>query len=377
MKSVLLLRAAPVNLYSRAMSFSLSWMVPLLLDSMVAVAVAIYNYFVRDGTGIIHAIIWGFVAFWIGMYLAKMYIPQSWLQLFGFHGGGQMWNKETPGGLDIGKTLLKPVIRAMFSIAILLQAKPEYITRFIVNPFLEFGAVYVGSIIKIVMPDGVSEVSRPCSDETVVMLSERGCEFLIRPIDEVSAVNMTIVNRGLGFVKKGGFLNIITGLFLIATFFWSNLVMAVMMIRGIFKFGAELIFYPFRVLVYVLKGDDEKWFDPWPAVHHLVKSLQTLVITMIALAFMLLINVSLARAMFDFSTDNVSTVTQHSISWISCGLAFWLLQRVYAEVDRKIKEYINDDDITTFYDKLAAGVAVATKRTYEWGKRAVQIAISK
>jgi len=98
---------------------------------------------------------------------------------------------------------------------------------------------------------------------------------------------------------------------------------------------------------------------------------------MIALAFMLLINVALARAVFNFNTGNVTTTVQHSISWVSCILSFWLLYRVYAEIDRKIKEYISDDEITTFYDKAAAAVASAAKQAYNWGTRIVHMAMAK
>ena len=55
--------------------FSLSWFVPLILDSMMAVAMSVYDYFVGNGDGVVYVLIWGWLAFTIGLYLIKMYFP--------------------------------------------------------------------------------------------------------------------------------------------------------------------------------------------------------------------------------------------------------------------------------------------------------------
>jgi hypothetical protein len=366
-------------------AFSLSWVVPLVLDSMMSVAMAVYDYFVGGGDGIIYVLIWGFLGLSIGIYLAKMYFPKEWLALFGFSDGGEMYG----AGIDaweISRNVLKPMLRAMFAIVILLQVKPQYITNFVVNPFLEFGAVYVNSITSVILPDGAPKTRAKCPSNLGDYLTKDSCDFLINPIDEISAVNNGVIKKGFGFIDKGyrqitipvlgifmikdGLLNIITGLLLVATFFSSNLFMALLIIHGIFKLGFSLILYPFKVMLYVVKKDDSAyWFNPWPALDDLVNSLKKLVVAMIAVAFMLLVNISIAGAMFNFDADSIQGFGGQSIGWLTCIMTFWLLQQVFTETNKKLNEYVNDSAMTNFYKNVTDGVKAVAKNTTDWGTR--------
>lgn len=369
--------------------FSLSWVVPLILDSMMAVAMAVYDYFVGNGDGIIYVLIWGWLAFSIGLYLIKMYFPTKWLDLFGLAGGGQMYDPKTDGW-SIGTDVLKPMLRAMFAIIILLQVRPHYIMSFVVDPFLQFGAVYVKAITGVVLPNQIpSKV--PCPATIGEYLSEDSCKFMVQPIDDISRVNNTVIRRGFDFLFLGfpqlmligfrmtGFLNIITGLALIATFFSSNLFMALLIVRGIFQFCLSLILYPFRVLIYVVKTpkDNNMWVNPWPAFEDLIKSLQKLVVAMIAVAFILLINVSVAGALFNFDINDVGGFGAHSVTWLTAIMTFWIVYKVFDWTRARLDKYVGDSDMTGFYDRLKTNAQAFAKDTADWGKKAIDILKNK
>ncbi|MDR3208873.1 MAG: hypothetical protein LBT45_03425 [Rickettsiales bacterium] len=363
--------------------FSLSWVVPLVLDSMMAVATAVYDYFVGSGDGIIYVLMWGWLAFSIGLYLVKMYFPKSWLEFFGLSEGGEMYG-GVPGGMDIGIKVLRPMLRAMFAIVILLQIKPNSISRFVINPFLEFGAVYVNSIVT-ALPASLPASAVECPEELGDYLSKDSCEFLTRPIDGISALNNKMIKRGSILLSKGlgeltipiigvksGILNIITGAVLIATFFSNNLFMALLILQGIFKFGLSLILYPFKVLIFVVKDDGAAWFNPWRAFNDLADSLKKLVIAMIAVAFILLINISILGALFNSDIDNLDGVGGHSITWTMAIMTFWIMQRVFALTRDKLESYV-DPDLQGLYQKVADNAKTVSKNAAEWGKKAFDI----
>ena len=123
--------------------------VPLVLKSMMNIATSLYDFFVGDGTGWVYIFIYGFLIFHIALYLVKMYLPKDWLSFFGFSGGGEMWSGSLTGW-SIAENIAKPCIRAIIAGLILLQVKPVYVTKFLINPFLEFGSVYTEHILKTV-----------------------------------------------------------------------------------------------------------------------------------------------------------------------------------------------------------------------------------
>ena len=64
-------------------AFDLSGFVPLVLEVMMNIATALYNFFVGNGTGLIYILIYFFLGFYIALYLVKMYLPKDWLSFFG------------------------------------------------------------------------------------------------------------------------------------------------------------------------------------------------------------------------------------------------------------------------------------------------------
>lgn len=361
--------------------FSIAWAVPLVLDAMMSIAGAVYDFFVSGG--IIYMLVWGWLAFSIGLYLIKMYFPEKWVEFFGLSGGGQMYKVETDGW-SVTKDVAKPMLRALFAVAVLLQVKPTFITNFVINPFLEFGAVYVSSITNTILPDQKSVIAE-CPKDLGEYLSNDSCQFLVRPIHEISMVNNDVIKKGFQFLGRGLvspsviniFLNIITGLLLIVTFFASNVFMSMLLIQGIFKFGMELIKYPFMVLVYVVKNpdkdDDYMWVNPWPAFKGIIKSLQKLIIAMIAVAFILLINISLARAMFGFDADSVQGFGGHSITWLAAFLNLWIMGEIFSMTRKKLEDYVGDKDMTGFADAVIKDGKGLFKSASKFGSSAIKI----
>jgi len=357
--------------------FSLAWVVPLVLDSMMTVATAMYDFFV--GGGIIYMLIWGWLAFSIGLYLVKMYFPKEWSELFAFKDGGQMYDEKAQAdGWSVSKAVAKPMLRALFAITILLQAKPDHITYYVIDPFLEFGAVYASAITKTVVKNQTT-ANVKCPKNLGAYMSQEGCLFLVRPIHQVSAVNNRVIKEGLKFILRGftfniidGFMNVVTGLLLVIAFFSSNLFMALLIIQGIIKFGMALIAYPFRVFVYVIKtpdkDDDYLWVNPWPAFSSLVKALQKLVIAVIAVAFIIIVNFAVADALTGFDVNSVNSPGRHSIGWLAAIMTFWFMFEVFNETRRRLDKYVDDKDMTGFYDKVAADTKALAKNVYQFAR---------
>ena len=166
----------------------------------------------------------------------------------------------------------------------------------------------------------------------------------------------------LTLIPHGGenILNIITGILLISAFVSANVFMALLIIQAIFDFCLSLIMYPFNVLTWVAKkpGKDDKWFDILPPFNQIIDSLKKLVITMIACAFILCVNIAVVRALFNWSssafvvaaggtaTSNVPTITntggnfgQHSMLWISSILTFFLMQNIFTMTRERLDTY--------------------------------------
>ena len=353
-------------------SFNLAPFVPLVLEQMMNMASSLYDFFVGGGKGLIYICIYVFLGFYIGLYLVKMYLPKDWLGFLGFQGGGEMWDGSATGW-SIAENVLKPSLRAIIAIVVLLQIKPVYVTEWLVNPFLEFGSIYTESILSTVTntPVSASKVPTcPVSIEDAGWISKRSCDFLIKPVYTISNENNRVVKYGLGFLKSGlrglmtliphggeNIMNIITGLLLISAFISANVFMALLIIQVIFDFCISLIMYPFNVLTWVVKKSD-KWFDILPPFSQIIDSLKKLVITMIACAFILCVNIAIVRALFNWSSSafvvaaggvassNVPTATnaggsfgQHSLLWISSLLTFFLMQNIFKMTRERLDMY--------------------------------------
>lgn len=358
-------------------SLDLSGFIPIILDSLMAVATAGYDFFVGKGDGIIYILVWGWLATFIALYLVKMYFPKTWVGFFGFKGGGEAFEGNITG-FQIGENLLKPAMRAIIAATILLQIKPIYVTDWVVDPFLRFGAIYTENIVSTVDPMVGRAKKMECPADIVEKgwISKDSCEFLVQPVAEITHANNQIIKRGFEFIESGlsgligviphggeDFLNLITGILLVFAFVSSSFFMALLIIQGIFNFGMSLVLYPFKVLVYVIKPTNpDKWFDPWPAFDGIIKALKELVITMIASAFILTINIAIIRALFQWNTSvfvvaahgsatsNVPTVAnnasgfgQHSILWLSTILTFYLMFKIFELTKEKLNEYAGNN----------------------------------
>lgn len=345
-------------------AMDLSPFVPIILDALMSVATATYNFFVGTGDGVIYIFIWGILGFTIGLSLIKMFFPKNWLTFFGF--GGSDGGEAFEGKLDTKKmiisNLLKPIIRATVAAIVLLQIKPVYITDWLVNPFLEFGAIYTQGIMETISTDKLQTTTCAASISENNYINEKACDFMIGPIAQITHENNQVVKRGFEFlgmglagmmnmVPNGGrdFLNIITGILLISAFVSSNFFMALLIIQGIFNFGMALILYPFKVLIWVVKKSED-WVNPWPVFNDIVEGLKKLVITMIACGFILVVNIAIIKSLFDwnstiFTTDNANQFSQsmgfgsHSVLWLSAILTFYLMFKIFEETKKQIEKY--------------------------------------
>ena len=363
--------SAHAEQYAIVDALNLAPIIPTILDALMAIATGGYEFFVGKGDGIIYIFVWGFLAVSMSLYLLKMYFPKTWVSFFGFSGGGEM----TAGvdGMTIATNLLKPAIRAIIAVTVLLQLKPVYLTEWLINPFLQFGALYTHSITETINETGVNSPKIECPPSVIEQgwITQASCEFLVQPVSDISHANNQIIKRGFEFINRGlrglitlvphggeDFLNVITGIFLVFTFVSSNLFMALLIIQAIFNFGMALVLYPFQVLAYVVKPSD-KWLDVWPAFGGITKALQKIVITMIACAFILCVNLAIIKSLFQWSSSvfvvaaggtassNVPTVAnsalgfgEHSILWLSSILTFYLMFRIFNLTREQLDSYV-------------------------------------
>ena len=87
-------------------SLDISGLIPIIISSFMNVATGSYEYFVgHNRDGIIFLLVWGFLAFYIALYLVKLYIPKFWLSTFGFKSGDSI-NDVT--GMKITENVVKP-----------------------------------------------------------------------------------------------------------------------------------------------------------------------------------------------------------------------------------------------------------------------------
>lgn len=343
-------------------AYNLAPFVPLVLETMMNVATSLYNFFVGRGDGIIYILIYVFLGFYISLYLVKMYLPKDWLSFLGFSDGGEMWDGKADAW-KISENVLKPCVRAIIAGIFLLQIKPVYVTEWLVNPFLEFGSIYTEQILTQINNSTIDTVDAPAcpaSIEESGWISKRSCDFLVKPVFIISQENNKVIKYGFDFIKKGiagliipiphggeDVLNIITGIILLFAFISANVFMALLIIQAIFDFCLALIMYPFNVLAWVAKKSD-KWFDILPPFSQIIDALKKLIITMIACAFILCVNIAIVRALFNWSssvsdeTNSVLNFGQHSVLWISALLTFFVMQNIFKMTRARLDLYTSD-----------------------------------
>jgi len=375
--------------------YNLAPFVPLVLEIMMTVATSLYDFFVGNGDGIIYLLIYAFLGFHISLYLFKMHLPKDWLGFLGFSEGGEMWTGK-PDVWGMSYNVLKPCVRAIIAAVFLLQVKPVYVTEWLVNPFLQFGSIYTEQILSNVSKSdsAYAELSEcPESIITSKWLTKRSCDFLVKPVNIISRENNKVIKYAFGFLQRGmrgmmtiiphggkDLMNVITGIILLFVFISANVFMALLIIQAIFDFCLSLIMYPFNVLGWVAKKSD-KWFDIWPAFSQITEALKQLIITMIACAFILCVNIAIVRALFNWSSStfvvaaggvavsNVPTVSnsdinfgQHSILWVSALLTFFLMQNIFTMTRKKLDDYTSGtkrdlynnvtEDAKTYWEKI-------------------------
>lgn len=341
-----------------------------------------------------------------------MFLPKDWLSFFGFSDGGEVWAGAT--GWSIAENITKPCVRVIFACIILLQIKPVYVTKWLVNPFLEFGSIYTEQILKTINHSSINDSEAPVcpvSIEESGWISKSACDFLVKPVYVISKENNRVIKYGLNFLKSGlaglmtliphggeSILNIISGLTLLTAFISANLFMALLIIQAIFDFCLSLILYPFNVLTWVGKKSD-KWLDFLPVFNQIIDALKKLVITMIACAFILCINLAIVRALFNWTSSvfvvasggvassNVPSITntamnfgQHSILWISSLLTFFLMQNIFKLTRERLDMYTNrkssdldlynnvSGDIKTIWNKTKSAPETI-KNIWQGGKK--------
>lgn len=388
-------------------TLNLAPFVPMVLDALMMTATGIYEYFVGDGNhvGFINILVWTFLGITITLGLVKMYFPKSALSFLGMSGGGEMLDGKVNAYKLIEDTL-KPCLRAVIASLVLLQLKPVFLTEWLVNPFLQLGANYTHQItgtINEVNPDAKT-VECPTEILEKKWISEDSCKFLVQPVYDLSSANNQIVKRGFDFLFEGmrglmtlvphgseGFLNIVTGIILISTFVASNLFMALLVIQGIFNFGIQLILYPFYVLTYVFKKSD-KWFDVWPAFGGITKALQQLIITMIACAFILCINIAVIKALFNWNSSvfvvaaggsaysNIPTMASapigfggHSVMWLSAIMTFYLMFKIFDMTQTQLRTYIGSG-MDGLYKDVIGDSKTLFKDAKDFGKKIGKVA---
>lgn len=375
-------------------ALDLSPFIPMVLDAIMTVATGTYAYFVENG--IINIFIWLFLGVTIGMYLVKMYIPKNVLGFMGMSGGGEMWDNKTTA-LSIVENIAKPAVRALIAILLLLQIRPVIVTDWLINPFLQFGSIYTETIIKSIGgiglsnpnkvecpqdirgvgdPQNITEASVTDENANNSWLSQESCMAVMQPVADLSYANNQIIKRGFDRVFSGlhqlsnlltlhdggPILEILSGLLIVFTFVGCNFFMALLIIQAILDLGFALVLYPFNILVWVAKPSD-KWFDPWPAFSNIVKALQSLVVTMIACSFILVINASLISALLQWESttfvvaaggtaiSNVPTSQEstagfgtHSVFWLSALLTFYVMKRIFDVTREQLKSYTKGMD---------------------------------
>lgn len=351
-------------------NLNLAPFVPVVLNSLMMIATRGYDFFVGNGDGIIYLLVWTFLGYTILLNTFKMYFPKAWLSFFGFSGGGELYEGKITGW-QIMENVMRPGLRAVIAVVLLLQIRPVYLTQWLVNPFLELGSIYTHVITETINDSGAApKIECPADIINNGWVSQESCEFLVQPVSDLSHANNQIIKRGFDFITSGirglltpipsggqDFMNIITGILLIITFVGCNLFMALLIIQGVFNFGMQLILYPFYVFTYVVSASD-KWLDLWPAFKGITKALQDLIVTMIACSFMLCIDLAVVKALFQWdksvfvvaaggssysnlpqAADTAMAFGEHSVTWLSALLTFYLFFKIFDMTQQQLKNY--------------------------------------
>lgn len=351
---------SPATVMAAATDLSLSPFIPITLDAISIVSMATFKL-AKD---LFPSLIYIFLAVKITIYLFKMYMPKQLLGVLGFSGGGEMW--DNPDAMNIVQTTLKPIIRAVIALAFLLQLSPKIMTEAVVDPLLKFGAIYTEKVLEAtpnMIPDTPNQV-RNISSENKLFTNET-VDSMRRPLDALSQANNEFIVLGgkmtLHGLAKLSILTILSGLVMMATFFSSNLFIALLLLQAIFYLGLSFIMYPFYVLIYVVK-DSKDWINPIPAFTDIFQSLKKLIITMIASAIVTILNIQMIKALYSSGdVEKFNSLMEiedadalagsfgfQSMSWLYAIILIFLYYKIFTIIRGKISEYGGESDETMY-----------------------------
>ena len=374
--------------------------VPLVLDTLMMVATGMYEFFVGNGDGIIYLLVYAFLIITLMLNVVKGFLPKTFVGFFGMSGGGEI-GAGTDASSLIQNTVMKPALRAIIAATILLQLRPVILTNWLINPFLQLGSMYTSAITSTIDNSigGAPKIECPPDIVAKAWISESSCEFLVQPVSDLSRANNVAIKRGLEFIDRGlrglitlvphggeDFLSLVSGIIITATFFSSNLFMALLIIQAIFNFGMALALYPFQVLTFVMKPSD-KWLDIWPAFSGITTALQKLIITMIACAFILCLNLAIIHALFSWNasvfvvaaggtaSSNVPALAtggfgfgEHSMIWLSAILTLYLMYKIFALTREQLDAYVGGK-MDGLYKQTTGDAKTLASRFGDLGKK--------
>ena len=127
----------------------------------------------------------------------------------------------------------------------------------------------------------------------------------------------------------------------------------------------------------------DKWFDIWPAFDGIITALRKLVITMIACAFIMIVNVAIVHALFGLNnsvfnvaaggtasgnlvTTNAIGFGGHAMLWLSAILTFFLMNAIFEMTKKQLEVYA--PGMTNLYNQAKGdfkATTAKTKGTYE------------
>ncbi len=354
---------------------SLAPLVPMVLDAFTHVAIGTYQYF----RPIIPTLIYIFLLFSLTVYIVKQFIPKQFLSALKLN-SDFIIQSDKPDPFKLAENILKPIMRGVIAISLLLPLNPKYIIQYGIDPFLQFGAIYTSHILGNEHDFTLQRYTPATAHSDTDYYSESSRYYLTAPLQEISKKNNEIIKSGVELAINGAitlkFLQVLTGLALVLAFFSSNLFMSLMFITAIFHFGMALILYPFKIVVYVIKPGNDDWANFLPVFSDIISALRKLILTMIMSAFVIIINIQLVRALFGptemerlrqiTSNDLVSGFGAHEFTWLSAILTFMVMYEIFDLTQKKIASYGGESDqsiyksatgtITTF-GKNVAGLA--------------------
>ncbi|MDR0448905.1 MAG: hypothetical protein LBG89_00380 [Rickettsiales bacterium] len=354
---------------------SLDKFIPFIIEVMTTASAGLYDFFVP----LVQAVIWLLVGFNIALFVVKQFVPQNWLDFFGWKGGGEYYDNDKAAKLAWGvpTRLAKMVVRASLATTLLLALRPAILTETIINPFLGIGSMYTEFIMS---SQASGEAARPGTSSadcnTNSFLSEDVCLRLANPISEIIYRNNQVVVLGMDMMGVPSFItdagasrmtldmgqnlfNFITGAVLVITFFLAGLYIASIVIQGILDFLFAVLMFPVKTLKWVMQTD--VWMNPKAALEDVVASLRKLVVAMIIGGIMTIVNMTLISALFGGGVDvGLSSWSDKFMILLSGILCLVVMTKLFDIAREKLAKYGAPSD--EFYKDITSNAQSLGKR---------------